>query len=154
MTPHAFPRLALRAAVAASLVATLFFQAAARADEHRGNERRPDFRPAPVWRGDIHRFHEHDWTVWRGGRWVHGPHNGRPGWWWVVGGVWYFYPAPVYPYPSPWEPPELVTPTPDSPPPTQYWYWCDGSQQYYPYAASCPGGWRQVPAQPTAPPPR
>lgn len=25
--------------------------------------------PAPGWHGDIHRFHEHDWGVWRGGYW-------------------------------------------------------------------------------------
>ena len=34
------------------------------------------------------------------------------GWWWVVGGVWYFYPSPVYPYPSPWEPPPVVIASP------------------------------------------
>jgi hypothetical protein len=29
---------------------------------------------------------------WGGGRWRHEVHNGRDGWWWDVGGVWYFYP--------------------------------------------------------------
>jgi len=29
---------------------------------------------------------------WEGGRWRHEVHNGRPGWWWDVGGVWYYYP--------------------------------------------------------------
>ena len=56
-------------------------------------------------RGDIARFHEHDWELWRGGRWNHSTHGGRFGWWWVAGGIWYFYPAPVYPYPNPYEPP-------------------------------------------------
>jgi hypothetical protein len=33
--------------------------------------------------------------AWEGGRWRHEMHNGRYGWWWDVGGVWYFYPQPV-----------------------------------------------------------
>jgi hypothetical protein len=31
-------------------------------------------------------------VAWEGGRWHHEVHNGRDGWWWDVGGVWYFYP--------------------------------------------------------------
>jgi hypothetical protein len=31
-------------------------------------------------------------VAWEGGRWHHEMHNGRDGWWWDVGGVWYFYP--------------------------------------------------------------
>ena len=115
-------------------------------------ERRPEHGP---WHGDIHRFHEHDWGVWHGGHWFHGPHNGRMGWWWIAGGTFYFYPAPVYPYPSPWEPPPvaLVSPLADTPPPqTQYWYFCPASNSYYPYVATCPGGWQQVPATPSAAP--
>jgi len=30
--------------------------------------------------------------AWEGGRWRHEIHNGRDGWWWDVGGVWYWYP--------------------------------------------------------------
>ena len=30
--------------------------------------------------------------AWEGGRWHHEVHNGRDGWWWDVGGVWYYYP--------------------------------------------------------------
>ena len=105
----------------------------------------------PQWHGDIARFHEHDWTLWRGGHWSQGRHEGRHGWWWVVGANWYFYPAPVYPCPSPWEPP-TATFTP-MPPATQYWYYCEASRAYYPYVPSCPAGWTQVPATPanTAP---
>jgi hypothetical protein len=33
--------------------------------------------------------------AWEGGRWHHEVHNGRPGWWWDVGGVWYYYPEPM-----------------------------------------------------------
>ncbi|MGA7810722.1 MAG: hypothetical protein WCB02_39600, partial [Bradyrhizobium sp.] len=31
-------------------------------------------------------------VAWEGGRWHHEIHDGRDGWWWDVGGVWYFYP--------------------------------------------------------------
>ena len=33
--------------------------------------------------------------AWEGGQWRHEMHNGRLGWWWDVGGVWYFYPQPM-----------------------------------------------------------
>jgi hypothetical protein len=32
---------------------------------------------------------------WEGGRWRHEVHDGRDGWWWDVGGVWYYYPQPM-----------------------------------------------------------
>jgi hypothetical protein len=117
--------------------------------EHRGEH---GARP-PQWHGDIARFHEHDWNVWRGGRWTRARHDGRLGWWWVVGPSWYFYPSPVYPYPNPWEPPPTVLVTPPvgvvpPAPPTQYWYYCEASRAYYPYVATCPGGWQQVAATP------
>lgn len=110
--------------------------------------RRPD-PPGrgPGWHGNIERFQEHDWQVRRGGRWYHGQHGGRVGWWWIVGGVWYFYPAPVYPYPSPWEPPPPAA-VPAVPPPTQHWYYCESAKGYYPYVPTCPDGWKQVPATP------
>src|ERR1700726_528586 len=37
----------------------------------------------------------HGRLAWEGGRWRHEAHNGRYGWWWDVGGVWYFYPQPM-----------------------------------------------------------
>jgi len=37
----------------------------------------------------------HGRLAWEGGRWRHEMHNGRYGWWWDVGGVWYFYPQPM-----------------------------------------------------------
>ena len=91
-----------------------------------------------VWSGDIRHFREHDMDRWRGGRWFHGRHEGHEGWWWVVAGLWYFYPRPVYPYPDPYTPPTA----------TQYWYYCPPARAYYPYVQSCPGGWRLVPATP------
>ena len=117
---------------------------------------KPPHARAPKWHGDISRFHERDWHVWRSGHWNHGRHDGRLGWWWVVGSSWYFYPSPVYPNPNPWEPPPaiVVSPpegTPPPAPPTQYWYYCDAAQAYYPYVATCSGGWKPVPATPGSP---
>ncbi len=94
---------------------------------------------------DIRRFHEHDLDRWRAGAWRHGWRDGHVGWWWVVGDVWYFYPAPVYPYPDPYQPPMASTPPPDAPP--AVYYFCDSLRGYYPYVPSCPTGWRVVPAQ-------
>ncbi|GAB3438617.1 hypothetical protein NX773_11460 [Massilia solisilvae] len=104
--------------------------------------------PGPAWHGDIRHFNDHDRHVWSGGHWYHGPHSGHDGWWWVVGGTWYPYGVPVYPYPNPYIPPLLAP----SPPPgvaavPQFWYFCPGTGAYYPYIASCPGGWVQVPAE-------
>jgi hypothetical protein len=109
--------------------------------------------PSHQWHGNIARFHDHDWGVWRGGHWSHARHDGRLGWWWVVGPSWYYYPAPVYPYPSPWLPSEVFITGPGGAvpmPPTQFWYYCPASRNYYPYVNFCPGGWRQVPATPDA----
>jgi hypothetical protein len=46
--------------------------------------------PAPTrdWGGYVYRGN----LAWDGGRWRHEVHNGRSGWWWDVGGVWYYYP--------------------------------------------------------------
>jgi hypothetical protein len=102
------------------------------------------------WHGDdIRHFRRHDLPRWQGGHWYHGPHLGRPGWWWIVGGIWYYYPRPVYPFPDPYVPPAVVIQTPGVPPATtQYWYYCESAGTYYPYVAVCPGGWRAVPATP------
>ncbi len=107
------------------------------ADEHREH-----------WHGDIGRFHEHDLGFWRSGHWFHGNHEGRFGWWWIVDGGWYFYPAPIYPYPSPYVPPAVAIPgNPYSAPPA-YWYYCPNPPGYYPYVPSCPYPWQPVPAAP------
>ncbi len=68
----------------------------------------------------------------------HGEYGSRLGWWWIVGPDWYWYPAPVYPYPDPYLPPGAVA---------GFWYWCDFYHQYYPFVGACPSGWRAVPAQ-------
>lgn len=96
--------------------------------------------PAP-YRGDIHRFVDRDARVWRGGRWRHSHHDGRFGWWWVVGGLWYFYPQPVYPYPDPFAPGEVIYEDGGT---GDYWYYCESAGQYYPYVTDCPEGWQAV----------
>ena len=115
------------------------------------------------WHGDIRYFGDHDLHRWRHGHWWHGRHEGQWGWWWIIGGIWYFYPAPVYPYPDPYVPPVIVEEAPPAtvvvqpPPPApqasepatgQTWYYCEKSKKYYPYISTCPGGWKTVPATP------
>ena len=77
-------------------------------------------------------------SYWQGGHWWHGTYGARPGWWWIVGPDWYWYPSEVEPYPDAYTPPAMAT---------GYWYWCDAYQQYYPYVGACPSGWRAVPLQ-------
>lgn len=115
---------------------------------------------APVWHGDIRYFERHDLPRWRSGAWRHSRHDGRLGWWWVVGGLWYFYPQPIYPYPDPYMPPVVITQyepvqsTPDivvAPAvASQSWYYCESADGYYPYTPTCPEGWKTVPATPPA----
>lgn len=122
------------------------------------------------WRPHGHGY-GHDSHRWRSGSWRHGWHDGRLGWWWVVGGVWYLHSQPVYPYPDPYypypavviepapvyvqpelpppEPPTPSIPEPVSPPPAQFWYYCEAAAGYYPYVATCPSGWKTVPAVPS-----
>jgi hypothetical protein len=71
----------------------------------------------------------------------------------------YYYPSPYYSYaPSP------VIVTPAAPPvyieqtapqastqlPSNYWYYCNDPQGYYPYVKDCPAGWQKVAPQPSS----
>jgi hypothetical protein len=47
--------------------------------------------PAHNFGGHAYRGH----LAWEGGRWHHEVRNGRDGWWWDVGGAWYYYPQPM-----------------------------------------------------------
>lgn len=117
-----------------------------------------------VWgHGDIRHFHDFDDHAWRGGHWVHDWHDNHFGWWWIVGGAWVFFNAPIYPYPDPYVPSTVIVqqappPAPAAPPSTgpapaaAYWYYCASAQNYYPYVTQCPVGWQQVPATPPPPP--
>lgn len=127
-------------AVLVAMALTTGFSVAEERNHRRGFERERH----QAWRGDIHRFNEHDYGRWRSGRWYHGRHIGRAGWWWIVGGIWYYYPAPVYPYPDPYRPPLMLAPP--APSATQYWYYCPNPAGYYPYVARCASEWRRVPA--------
>jgi hypothetical protein len=129
--------------VAAFLMAGLAGAASAqpRHDERRHDEGRHD---RGGWHDrDIHRFHDRDFGVWRTGRWYHGPHGGRLGWWWVLGNAWYYYPQPIYPYPDPYTPPVVVPPPPG--PPRQVFYYCPRPRGYFPYVQACTVPWRAVP---------
>jgi hypothetical protein len=70
--------------------------------------------------------------------WWHGTYSGRPGWWWIVGPDWYWFPTAIYLYPDPYTLPGMGP---------GYWYWCDDHQQYYPYVEAFPSGWRTMPLQ-------
>ena len=95
--------------------------------------------PAPF-KGNMRHFVDQDARVWNGGHWHHDHHRERYGWWWVVGGLWYFYPQPVYPYPDPFVPGDVVFVDGTA----QYWYYCASAGQYYPYVTYCPEGWQPV----------
>jgi hypothetical protein len=66
----------------------------------------------------------------------------------------YSYPAPAYSYPGPAAAPSAAyteqgfPQAAPAPAPQQDWYYCAGSNAYYPYVRECPGGWQRVPAQP------
>lgn len=64
--------------------------------------------------GDIRHVEKNDHHTWRAGRWHHGRHDGRLGWWWIVAGMWYLYPHPVYPYPT-YIPPVVTSAPPPQP---------------------------------------
>jgi hypothetical protein len=95
----------------------------------------------PHWGGNIHAFGDHDLAYWHSGHWFHGVHGGRNGWWWQVGAGWYFYPAPIYPYPDPFVPPVVVAVAPAA----HFWYYCNHPHGYYPYVPACRVPWQAVP---------
>ncbi len=80
-----------------------------------------------------------------------------PGWgpWW--GYPYYAYPYPYY-YPYAYPPVASEPSAPEtyierSEPESRQsqpgmWYYCPESKTYYPYVKECPGGWKEVPAQP------
>ncbi|HET9113444.1 MAG TPA: hypothetical protein VFN66_06205 [Burkholderiales bacterium] len=107
------------------------------------------------WDGDIRFFRGRDFDLWRRGHWFHGWHDGRFVWWWIAAGTWYPYAAPIYPYPDPYLPPEVIVqqppiaavpypPVPAGSP--QFWYYCRKPAGYYPYVPQCQVGWQPVPA--------
>ncbi|MDN0074010.1 hypothetical protein QU481_03785 [Crenobacter sp. SG2303] len=75
-----------------------------------------------------------------------------------VGPIWGFGPYPYYPPPYYYPPPAVVVTTPpvyvqqqdapSEPGSSNYWYYCNNPQGYYPYVKTCPAGWQQVTPQP------
>ncbi|MGB8339329.1 MAG: hypothetical protein WCD07_02195 [Burkholderiales bacterium] len=105
----------------------------------------PSHNRPQQWHGDIRNFHKHDLGRWSGGHWYSGRHSGRSGWWWIVGPTWYFYSAPVYPYPDPYLPQVVIVAPPVQPEvPPQYWYYCADPAGYYPYVPRCRVNWQTV----------
>jgi hypothetical protein len=96
--------------------------------------------------GPVGRFGARDVAAWRGGFWWHGYRGSRFGWWWFTDGFWYWYDAPLYPYPD--YVGDYYVPSQAYAPPGQVWYYCYNPAGYYPYVPACPSGWRVVPATP------
>jgi hypothetical protein len=99
---------------------------------------------------DFGHFTPFEHQAWVGGSWNHAWHNGRFGWWWFAGGAWYFYDAPIYPYPS-YVSDYYVDEGENGP--GQNWYYCNNPPGYYPYVRSCAMPWQAVPATPPPPAP-
>ncbi|HEY1426816.1 MAG TPA: hypothetical protein VGF50_09105 [Caulobacteraceae bacterium] len=94
--------------------------------------------------GPIGRFGPHDMATWRAGYWWHGWRGGRVGWWWFAGGFWYWFAAPIHPYPS-YVPDAFVAG--GYPAAGAVWWYCDNPPGYYPYVQGC-WRWRKVMASP------
>jgi hypothetical protein len=124
--------------------------------EHHGGAAPEQFDRGHFYGHDFAHFTPHEVDLWHEGRWHQEFHDGRYGWWYDVDGIWYFYPQPVYPYPTfvpdvvyipeveAAPPPVAVNPAP----PPYYYYYCDDAQAYYPYVTSCDTPWRPVPPTP------
>ena len=177
MTMNMSPLLNQRALLALFLAgfglgSVLLYGAAAQAEESH-HEMRHDHHV--FHEHDVRLFGPHDLALWRTGAWRQEWHNGRFGWWWAVGGVWYFYERPVYPYPmvvadvmymqpmvvpAPGYPPSVVV-NPPSPQgttvvapqnrPAPTLFYCDSAKGYYPNVQQCPEPWRSVSAMPPGP---
>ena len=123
----------------------------------------PNNAPHPHWNANnlhdhnVSHFSAQDRATWQHGRWQHGNHHGRNGWWWNSGGTWFFYDQPVYPYPGyvsntyydddyydgggydGYADPGYGASPGDG---GYYWYYCNNPAGYYPYVKSCRGPWR------------
>ena len=109
--------------------------------------------------------HSHGFYGYRGGHhYRHGPRFSVRGS--IVFGPWdpyysappysYYYP-PRYPYPYYAAPPVVIQQQPSvyvepEPQESNYWYYCQNAQAYYPYVKECPDGWMRVVPETTTPP--
>lgn len=102
---------------------------------------------------DLGRFHGHDYAhfsdaerySWRHGEWRHAYHNGHYGWWWYADDNWFFYPAPIYPYPLYVGSEDYYDYYDENGSPDYYWYYCEDPPGYYPYVQNCNVPWEPVP---------
>jgi len=85
---------------------------------------------------------------WSHGHWRHVWHNGHFGWWWYADNFWFFYPAPVYPYPAYIGSVNYYDYNSEYGAPDYYWYYCSDPEGYYPYITNCNVAWEPVPPTP------
>jgi hypothetical protein len=99
----------------------------------------------------------------------HGGWHGGGGYaaWWILPPLILLATLPAYNRYPPYDPPVVVQQpmppafvvqqvplAPPAPPvqatasPTAQYYYCESARGFYPYVASCPSGWKQVPATP------
>jgi hypothetical protein len=134
--------------------------------QHHGGAAPTQFNSGRFYGRDYAHFGPREAELWHRGAWHREFHDGRFGWWYAVDGIWYFYDQPIYPYPTfvpdvvyiPEEeeaPPPVYADAPPEPPPpqygqpqTNYYYFCQDAQTYYPYVTSCASPWQPVPAAP------
>jgi hypothetical protein len=167
-------QIIIKIAVCIFLISSLNVQA----EEHRegGREHHEAGRERHVFvEHNFRHFNREERQLWRGGHWNNTCFGGRCGWWWFAEGQWFFYANRPGPYPvlvsdvvyvepvapvvvEPQAPVMIAPPAPAPTAPPQQssptWYYCTSSKSYYPYVASCPEGWKGVPAQPAPPVPQ
>lgn len=151
-----FVRRLVPRAVLGALVILVFSGVFISSDQAEAWGHRRWWGPGPGW------YHGGYWG-WNHGYWFHGAYSGYTGWWWVVGPAWYYYPAPVYPYPPTDGPPPGYIAQNVPPPPaangevpagvkngTQkaFTYYCASTQSYFPNVKSCSEGWAVSPVKP------
>lgn len=102
---------------------------------------------------DVRYFNDHEWGRWRGGYWHRDFYDGRFGWWFDVGGVYYPYAAPIWPYPLYVAPliaaeavelaaaPPPVVPIAPLPALPRVAYHCASPAGFYPEVEACDAGW-------------
>lgn len=105
---------------------------------HYQHQERNHFVPHQSWRGN---FHQDDLRAWNNGRWSNTNHNGRQGWWWIVGSEWFYYNSRVDNVPRMNVPSVIYQSHYHRNIPQNVNYYCKPVGAYYPYVTSCPSAW-------------
>jgi hypothetical protein len=121
-----------------------------RKDEYNTrHENRHQVSNEDYWR---HNLHNNDYNNWQTGRWEKTHHDGKLGWWWILGSSWYLFEQPAYPYP-------VINPIYVSPIVTEpelnvqiqniakSRYYCSTTGQYYPESNICSVPWKKIEIQ-------